>query len=138
MKSTIPSFLRMLFFMSLCFDCVAFAPASVVRPSRTTVVVAAMKDPRDSDDIPREEMDDEYTGSVDWDAEWKKVMEKEKRGEPIERPGKDFYKSDAELAAIRAANKAQQQVQKMSTKMPSVPNMNVRSLSGDWRVCILL
>jgi hypothetical protein len=51
-----------------------------------------MKDPSDSDDFPKEEMDDEYTGNVDWDAEWKKGMEKEKKGERSNRPGKDFYK----------------------------------------------
>jgi hypothetical protein len=35
--------------------------------------------------------------SVDWDAEWKKVVQKKGA---IPRPGKDFYKSDAEIAAI--------------------------------------
>ncbi|CAB9511035.1 expressed unknown protein [Seminavis robusta] len=72
--------------------------------------------------------------SVDWDAEWKKVMEKEKAGEPIERPGKDFYKSEAEITAIRAANKASTEVQKISSKVPSPPSMS--SLTGDWRFWI--
>lgn len=105
---------------------------SVVRPS-VSLTVAAMKDPRDSDDIPREEKDEEYTGSIDWDAEWKKVMEQEKKG-GVDRPGKDFYKSDAELAAIRAANRASTEVEKIGKKLPSAPDMNIRSLSGDWRV----
>jgi hypothetical protein len=35
--------------------------------------------------------------TVDWDAEWKKVVQKKGA---IPRPGKDFYKSDAEIAAI--------------------------------------
>lgn len=35
--------------------------------------------------------------SVDWDAEWKKVVQKKGA---IPRPGKDFYKSEAEIAAI--------------------------------------
>lgn len=107
---------------------------AAVRSFPHSVTVAAMKDPSDSDgDIPKEEQD-EYTGSIDWDAEWKKVMQKEKSGEKIERPGKDFYKTDAELAAIRAANKAQNEMQKMSSKLPSPPSMNIRSFSGDWRV----
>jgi hypothetical protein len=51
-------------------------------------------------DFPPEETA-EYTGSVDWDAEWKKVV---KNGGVAsnsgDRPGKDFYKSEAEIAAI--------------------------------------
>jgi hypothetical protein len=49
--------------------------------------------------IPPEESSVDYTGSVDWDAEWKKVVRnKDKTSQG--RPGKDFYKSDAEIAAI--------------------------------------
>ena len=48
-----------------------------------------------------------WTNWVTWigDAEWKKVVESKAKKE---RPGKDFYKSDAEIAAIKAANKAQE------------------------------
>ena len=49
--------------------------------------------------IPAEETSVDYTGSVDWDAEWKKVM-KDKDTLSKNRPGQDFYKSDAEIAAI--------------------------------------
>ncbi len=44
-----------------------------------------------------------YTGSVDWDAEWKAVMKKEQKGPSLNkknRPGSDYYKSEAEIAAI--------------------------------------
>lgn len=86
----------------------------------------------DDELFPKEEYG-EYTGDVDWDAEWKKVMAKQ--GEPSEeRPGKDFYKSEAEIAAIRAANKAQNEIQKVQSKMPSPPSMDIPSLTGDWRV----
>ena len=47
------------------------------------------------DDIPSPSVGET---SVDWDAEWKKVVQKKEN--KIERPGKDFYKSEAEIAAI--------------------------------------
>jgi hypothetical protein len=40
----------------------------------------------------------EYTGTVDWDAEWKKVSQD--KDFLKNRPGSDFYKSEAEIAAI--------------------------------------
>jgi len=78
---------------------------------------------------------EEYTGSVDWDAEWKKVVANEGKtsSSKIDRPGKDFYKSEAEIAAIKAANKA---AEKATEASRSVANMtpDIRSLSGDWKV----
>jgi hypothetical protein len=80
--------------------------------------------PTTSPIIDEEEMiitntDATYTGSVDWDAEWKEVMKKEGAGSAgaglrsslssfipqnkknkTSRPGSDFYKSEAEIAAI--------------------------------------
>jgi hypothetical protein len=53
-----------------------------------------------TDFIPAEENSVEYTGSVDWDAEWKKVMKNKDNISSSDRPGKNFYKSDAEIAAI--------------------------------------
>jgi mannosyltransferase OCH1-like enzyme len=40
----------------------------------------------------------EYTGTVDWDAEWKKVSQD--KDFLKNRPGSDFYKTEAEIAAI--------------------------------------
>jgi hypothetical protein len=63
-----------------------------------------------SDFPPEEELTAEYKGSVDWDAEWKKVVQS---GGSVktstttggaERPGKDYYKSEAEIAAIVRTN----------------------------------
>lgn len=51
-----------------------------------------------SEDFPLDETD-EYSGSVDWDAEWKKVVEKGGVASS-DRPGKGYYKSEAEIAAI--------------------------------------
>jgi hypothetical protein len=87
-------------------------------------------------DIPLEEeiIGDKYEGSVDWDASWKKVVED--RDQPAERPGK--YKSQAEIAAIKATNKVAKNVYDASREakknLPSAPS--IRSLQGDWRFWI--
>lgn len=89
----------------------------------------------EDDDFPPDEST-EYSGSVDWDAEWKKVVEKDGKLEGgVERPGKDFYKSEAEIAAIKAANTATKTVsESANTVANSLPDMG--SLSGDWRFWI--
>lgn len=74
--------------------------------------------------------DSEYTSNIDWDSEWKKVVQNQ--GAQVDRPGKDFYKSDAEIAAIRAANKARERAVKIASKAPSMPSFN--TLKGDWKV----
>lgn len=83
----------------------------------------------DEGDFPQEE-ESSYESTVDWDAEWKKVVAN--KDQPVDRPGKDFYKSEAELAAIRAANKAASEAQKVSQSMPSLPSWD--SLKSDWKV----
>lgn len=72
-----------------------------------------------------------YSGSVDWDAEWKKVVQQESAKRKVERPGQGYYKSDAEIAAIRAANQASQQMNRMQASM-QLPSWN--SVKGDWKV----
>jgi hypothetical protein len=90
----------------------------------------------------------EYTGSVDWDAEWKKVVANEGKGSktggggggggsPVERPGKDYYKSEAEIAAIKAANAATGKIVDVS-KTVSNALPDIRSLSGDWKFWIAI
>ena len=89
------------------------------------------------DDFPPDEST-EYSGSVDWDAEWKKVVEKDgKLDGGAERPGKDFYKSEAEIAAIKAANQATKKVSEAGSSVAnSLPDFG--SLSGDWRFWIAI
>ena len=91
----------------------------------------------ENDDFPPDESM-EYSGSVDWDAEWKKVVEKDgKLDDGAERPGKDFYKSEAEIAAIKAANTATKKVTEAGSSVAnSLPD--IRSLSGDWRFWIAI
>jgi hypothetical protein len=84
-------------------------------------------------DFPPEE--DEDAGSVDWDAEWKKVVKSEGKTGAGERPGKDYYKSDAEIATIKAANKATEQASGVASQIAdSLPA--IRSLAGDWKFWI--
>ncbi|KAL7440780.1 hypothetical protein ACHAXM_007463 [Skeletonema potamos] len=75
-----------------------------------------------------------FESSVDWDAEWKKVVQNQ--DQPAQRPGS--YKTQAEIAAIKATNKVAKNVfdasQEMKSKMPAAPNM--MSLQGDWRFWI--
>jgi len=110
----------------------------------TAVVGLSMKDsPRPSITLnsenpknPREEeiIGEQYEGSVDWDSEWKKVVQD--RDQPSQRPGK--YKSEAEIAAIKATNKVAKNVyqatNEMKSNMPSAPS--IRSMQGDWRFWI--
>jgi hypothetical protein len=81
--------------------------------------------------------ENEYKGSVDWDEEWKKVVTQGKTGKtvPGERPGKDYYKSESEIAAIKVANKATVQATDAATKISnSLPDF--QTLSKDWRFWI--
>jgi hypothetical protein len=109
-----------------------------VQPLVATVVCSTFNDD-DNSDFPPEE--DKYTGSVDWDAEWKKVVKNQARAGTStttnqERPGKEFYKSEAEIAAIRAANQAQTKVSAFVSPVANkvlngVPDWN--TVKGDWK-----
>lgn len=86
-----------------------------------------------------ENNDDDYTGEVDWDAEWKKVVENKDRD--IERPGKDFYKTDVEKAAIKATRDVQERVidvRKTIAENPSIQTPDIKSLQGDGRFWIAI
>lgn len=80
----------------------SFCTCSSDQRSTRSALFAGRKDDNirsSNSDFPPDEDTVEYTGSVDWDAEWKKVV---KNGGVAsgERPGKEFYKSEAEIAAI--------------------------------------
>lgn len=106
-----------------------------------TTMIYATNDKNNGDnidfsDLPPEEST-EYTGSIDWDAEWKKVVANEGKVVKTDRPGRDFYKSEAEIAAIKAANKANEQISSVGSNVSkSLPD--IRSLSGDWRFWIAI
>jgi hypothetical protein len=74
------------------------------------------------------------SSSIDWDAEWKKVV-KEQKTSPTsftskekKRPGEGYYKSEAEIRAIKAANKAAAKLNEAQASMPSWD-----SIKGDWK-----
>lgn len=92
----------------------------------------------DFDDFPPEESSSRYEGDVDWDAEWKKVVQNKDKTQ--ERPGKDFYKSDVELAAIRARKAAQEQMMKVQeqARKANIKAPDIRSLQGDWKFWIAI
>jgi len=70
---------------------------------------------------------DSYEGDIDWDAEWKKVVET--RGEDANRPGKEFYKNDIEKVINKTTKAANKQIKKVKIVQP--PQVNIRSLAGD-------
>jgi hypothetical protein len=84
------------------------AAAAAGGSTKTTVVVlyavdgdSAPKKINEYEDFPIEGAhQSEYTGAVDWDAEWKKVVKEGGIRTTKPRPGKEFYKSEAEIAAI--------------------------------------
>lgn len=94
------------------------------------------ENPNKGGDIPSEEevVGEQYEGSVDWDAEWKKVVENQ--DQPATRPGN--YKSQAEIAVTQATNKVAKNVYDASREMKeSIPKApSIRSLQGDWRFWI--
>jgi len=122
------------------------SPASPATPATSSRLFLGTSTPtppsNNNDDYagdfpPEEETASEYTGSVDWDAEWKKVVKnggKPKKISVQDRPGKDYYKSEAEIAAIRAANKATEQVNKVASQIPRAPSFD--ELKNDWRFWI--
>lgn len=78
---------------------------------------------------------EQFESSVDWDAEWKKVVANQ--DQPEKRPGK--YKSQVEISAIKTTNKVAKNVfdasKELKSKLPSTPSVpNIRSLQGDGRV----
>mmetsp|Transcript_30304 Transcript_30304/g.44261 ORF Transcript_30304/g.44261 Transcript_30304/m.44261 type:complete len:173 (-) Transcript_30304:359-877(-) len=83
--------------------------------------------------------DEDFESEVDWDAEWKKVVEN--KNQPASRPGKDFYKSETEIKVIQATNKAvegaQQQIKKVQKKVV-IQTPTIRSLQGDWKFWIAI
>ena len=87
-------------------------------------------DNNNNNDIPREIGSSSYESSVDWDAEWKKVVQDQKQGKTT-RPGGGYYKTEAEIKAIQAANKAAFEAQKVKANLPTW-----QMLQGDWKVCV--
>jgi hypothetical protein len=111
----------------------SFQPvASKISTRVSSSSVRAIKS--DESDFPPE--DEESDSSVDWDSEWKKVVRNEGRLDGGEsRPGNNFYKSEAEMSAIKATNKAAKQATEFTSSVTdNIPQMS--SLVGDWKFWI--
>jgi hypothetical protein len=112
----------------------SFQPlASKISTSVSRSSVGAIKS--DESDFPE---DDGYESSIDWDNEWKKVVRNEGKLDGGEsRPGNDFYKSEAEISAIKATNKAAFKAAEVSASVTNnIPQMS--SLVGDWKFWIAI
>lgn len=113
----------------------AFVPSQFPSSKRNGMLVVLNEKISDdsTSDFPLGSGSDEYKGDIDWDSEWKKVVRNQ--NQPVERPGKDFYKTQAEITAIKAANKAQESIGNVAEKIvPS--NLSWSTLKGDWKFWI--
>lgn len=113
---------------------------SCSRSTTSLNLVSTPPPPRDDggNDAPRDynpeeefNLDDTSDSQIDWDSEWKKVVREQETGKSAERPD-GGYKSEAEIAAIRAANKATEQLNRAAQNVPSLPTWD--TLKGDWKV----
>ena len=90
-------------------------------------------------DFPPPKDNDETNNGVDWDAEWKKVVAN--KDQPKQRPGQDFYKSDAEIVVTKTVNRSIETVQKQvaAAKKDLLPSItNTAALTNDWRFWIAI
>lgn len=102
------------------------------RSPRRSGLQAVVEPPNEGDNNDFPPLDDNvsYNSDIDWDGEWKKVVANQKL-DSSSRPGKDFYKSDAEIAAIRAANQATESVARAAAQVPTW-----KAVQGDWKFWI--
>lgn len=110
-------------------------------PSTSTMTTLHEKVNQD-DDFPKG--GESYEGDVDWDAEWKKVMEKKKNqplggslsGTPFGgngndvRPGK--YKNDVERALLQTTKATSEQIKKVKIVKPDFNMSNITSDAKFW------
>jgi len=85
------------------------------------------------------EFGEKYEGQIDWDGEWKKVMQN--KDQPKDRPGRDFYKSDAEKKIIKVTRSAQEKIIQVQQNIPRLDSLDVRSLQGNtsfWLVVLAI
>ena len=75
------------------------------------------------------EFGEKYEGEIDWDGEWKKVIQNQ--DQPEIRPGNKFYKSDAEKQIIKATRSAQEKIIEVQQNIPRLNGLDFRSLQGN-------
>lgn len=76
----------------------------------------------------------QYQNSIDWDAEWSKVVKNE--DQPTKRK-KDIAKSEVELAAIKARKEMELKMKAAKAQAQSARiSISPGNMTGDWRVWI--
>ncbi len=95
-----------------------------VLPSSQSAAVATALLAQKEDEV---EFGEKYEGQIDWDGEWKKVMQN--KDQPKSRPGK--YKSDTEKQIIKATRSAQEKIIQAQQNIPRFDGFDVRSLQGN-------
>ena len=81
----------------------------------------------DNEDFGSASKGDSYDGDIDWDAEWKKVVQN--RDQPKTRPGN--YKNDVERAMLQTQRATGEQMKKVKIVTPDI---NMKSLQSDPKV----
>lgn len=126
-------------FVKLSVDTVQLSPPSHTHQRchsrRNKITSLFSENNNDNDEF---SVGETYDGDVDWDSEWKKVVQNQ--DQPSERPGKDFYKNDVEKAIGKTAKAAQEQISKIpkvKVDMPSQPRVPM-SLSGDAKLWLAI
>ncbi len=123
----------------MAYNAECFQIGNISQLSRTQNTHAAQRSyrsklyekPPTGDDFDSVPGGDSNSSEIDWDAEWKKVVEDKKKGTDISRPGQEFYKNDVQRAAAKASRQASEQISKVKIVKPDI---NMRMLQGDAKV----
>lgn len=99
----------------------SYSPMKSFRSTNTCVQATSNED---NEDFGNASKGDSYDGDVDWDAEWKKVMQN--RDQPTSRPGN--YKSDVERAMLQTQRVTGEKIKKVKIVAPDI---NMKSLQSD-------
>jgi len=114
----------------------SFQPSSFITTKRCTftrTTLNAEEGPIEFSDFPDADKPDKDSADIDWDSEWKKVVD----GQVTPKPTSGIYKSDVELAAIKAKKSAELKINDVQyNAAKAIGGINIRSLQGDWRFWI--
>lgn len=118
---------------------VSFGPLSKMSSRSSTILCMSSfvdpPSPEDPESSSNDADDIEFESSVDWDAEWSKVVRGDQ--DSVKRPS-GRAKTDVEIVALRAKKTAADQVLKVKGEARNLKNQvkrqaNWRSLQGDWK-----
>jgi hypothetical protein len=105
------------------------------RTSFPSSIILHSENPKETQDEETIVLGESYSSSIDWDAEWKKVVEN--KDQPAKRPNPVSDRSELEIRATIAKNRVAKNVFDASNEMKRSVQRNApswSSLQGDWRV----